>query len=617
MVLAIDIHKRKIGVNFERDVAEILLWAPFADEVKLVIQDNDVSLDLSPQEFGYWFLRTEKLLPGQSYLFELHKNGKSMQRADPASLMQSNGVHGPSTAFNVHDYSYTDTEWKGLALNEYIIYELHVGTFTQEGNFSGVEQKLAHLVELGITAVELMPVASFPGNRNWGYDGVFPFAVQETYGGPLSLQALVNACHQKGLAVILDVVYNHNGPEGNYLADFAPYYTDKYQTPWGQAINFDDAQADGVRNFYIENVLMWFRDFHIDALRMDAVHAIKDLSAKHILAEMREHVDQLNNALGKRHHLIIECDLNDPQYINPLQQHGYGMDAQWNDEFHHALRVTAGQERTGYYADFNGLPHLAKSYRDAYVYDGIFSETRQKTFGSPASSNKGEQFVVFSQNHDQVGNRMLGERSGVLYSLSKQKMLAAAVFMSPFLPLLFMGEEWGETNPFLYFVSHSDPALIAAVRKGRAAEFKAFHQQGEAPDPQDPATFERSKLQWALRETTPHQQLFTFYKALINLRKSNQVLNKLNRKQLKVESFETQNCLLLHRWNEEEKLVCFFNYSNQKQKISFADSAHWKRLLDSEDPLYGGYQESYFDSDNREILIIQPESFLIYAKHDV
>jgi maltooligosyltrehalose trehalohydrolase len=617
MVLAIDIHKRKIGVNFDQGIAEILLWAPVADQAKLILADTRASLDLLPQEFGYWYLRTERLQPGQSYLFELRQNGNVIQRADPASLRQVNGVHGASTAFNAQDYQYTDKEWKGLALDEYIIYELHVGTFTSAGDFSGLEQKLDHLVELGVNAVELMPLASFPGNRNWGYDGVFPFAVQESYGGPLGLQMLVNACHLKGLAVILDVVYNHNGPEGNYLADFAPYYTDKYQTPWGLAINFDDAHADGVRNFYIENVLMWFRDFNIDALRLDAVHAIKDLSAKHILAEMREHVDELNKALGKRHHLIIECDLNDPKYINPLQEHGYGMDAQWNDEFHHALRVTAGQERTGYYADFQGITHLAKAYQDAYVYDGIFSEERQKTFGSSASANSGEQFVVFSQNHDQVGNRMLGERSGVLYSLSKQKILAAAVFMSPFIPLLFMGEEWGETNPFLYFVSHSDPDLIDAVRKGRSTEFTAFHQQGEAPDPQDPTTFEQSKLQWDLQKIRSHQQLLAFYKALINLRKSNQVLNKLNRERLKADSLTAQNCLLLHRWNERDKLVCFFNFSNQKQAILFADSTHWQRLLDSEDPLFGGREESYFDSHNSEVLIIQPESFLIYAKYDV
>src|SRR5687768_905399 len=308
-----------------------------------------------------------------------------------------------------------------------------------------------------------MPVAQFPGKRNWGYDGVYPFAVQNSYGGYKGLQQLVNACHQKGLAVILDVVYNHLGPEGNYFSAYGPYFTEEYKTPWGGAINFDDAWSDGVRNYFIENALMWFRDFHIDALRLDAVHAIKDFGSKHILREIKEQVNILMEQTGKKHYLIAECDLNDTQFIDPLEKRGFGMDAQWIDEFHHALRVTATGEKTGYYSDFSGIEHLAKAYKDAYVYDGQFSPHRFKNFGVKAQDNPGRQFIVFSQNHDQVGNRMLGERSSQLVSYEMQKLMAGAVLVSPYLPMLFMGEEYSESHPFLYFVSHTDPELAEAV----------------------------------------------------------------------------------------------------------------------------------------------------------
>ncbi len=333
---------------------------------------------------------------------------------------------------------------------------------------------------IGVNAIELMPVVQFPGSRNWGYDGVFPFAVQHSYGGARGLQTLVDICHQKGIAVVLDVVYNHLGPEGNYLGAYGPYFTDKYNTPWGNALNFDDAWCDGVRQFFIENVLMWFRDFHVDALRLDAVHAIKDFSAVHILREIKMHVNQLTKETGRTHHLIVELDLNDPKFINPLEEQGFGMDAQWIDEFHHALRVTATGESTGYYSDFTGISHLAKAYQDAYVYDGQYSPHRFKKFGLKAENHPGQQFIVFSQNHDQVGNRMLGERTSQLVSLEMQKLMAGAVLVSPYLPMLFMGEEYAEPNPFLYFVSHTDPDLVEAVRKGRKAEFAAFHALGEA-----------------------------------------------------------------------------------------------------------------------------------------
>lgn len=606
-------NRQKIGVSFEGILANVSVWAPEAERVRLRLHKTQTYLELSHTAMGYWQVSTELLRSGDRYTFELTAKGQVIERPDPASLWQQEGVHGPSTAFDIDNYQFNDGDWKGLPLNEYISYELHVGTFSEEGTFDGVARKLDHLVELGVTAIELMPVGSFPGERNWGYDGAFPFAVQESYGGPVGLQQFVDTCHQKGMAVILDVVYNHLGPEGNYLADYGPYFTDKYHTPWGRAINFDDAYCDGVRNFFLENLLMWFRDFHIDALRLDAVHAIKDFGAKHILAEMRTLVDELNAQMGRKQQLIIECDLNDNKYINGLTTGGYGMDAQWTDEFHHTLRVAAGQPKTGYYADFNGVEQLAKAYANAYVYDGVYSKERKKTFGNKPINNGGEQFIVFSQNHDQVGNRMLGERSGTLYSLSMQKLLAGAVMVSPYLPLLFMGEEWGETSPFLYFTSHSDPGLINAVRKGRTAEFKAFQQAGAAPDPQAEESFQRSKLCWRLLEQPQHQQIYLFYRDLIALRKRNSILNSLNRNKLSCQPHLAQNTLVINRWNGDERLCSVLNFSKSAQKISLPNHSYWNTILDSSSPKYGGKEESHFQLKDNQILMIQPESIVILA----
>jgi len=624
--MEINILKRKIGLNFnEIGIAEIWLWAPFASEVSVLINDSKLNLPLQKQNFGYWFLQSDLIHPLDEYHFEIlskevkeSKEHKLLKRADPASLFQFNGVNGTSRAFDLNAFQWTDENWTGINLESFIIYELHVGTFTSEGKFSSIENKLDYLISLGITAIELMPVAQYPGNRNWGYDGVFPFAVQESYGGPTALQHLVNACHLKGLAVILDVVYNHFGPEGNFFADFGPYFTEKYQTPWGQALNFDDANCDGVRNFFIENALMWFRDFHIDALRMDAVHAIRDFGAVHILSEIKTYVNQLTKAIGKKHELIVELDLNDNRYINPQDKGGFGMDGQWIDEFHHALRVSAGQERHGYYADFNGVDDLAKSYNDAYVYDGQYSTHREKHFGTPAHGNLGKQFVVFSQNHDQVGNRMLGERTSVLVSFEMLKLMAGAVFCSPFLPLIFMGEEWAETNPFQFFVSHSDKDLVEAVRKGRKAEFKDFHNESDTPDPQSEETFYQSKLDWNKLNVDQHKTMLNYYRKLIALRKSNPVLANLNRNNTNAEAFSMQKCVLLKRWNDHQKIVCVMNFSNVEQEIHIdKDFKNLSPLLDSSATEWAG-PNLYSNSISPEGKIsISAESILIFYSQDV
>lgn len=604
----IDINTRKISVNFnEQNEAEIIVWSPTAEQVSLFC-DNE-QIELNRQDFGYWGTKSHKIRPGSQYKFLLNQKH---QYPDPASLSQPNGVHEKSEAIDLKKFHWTDEQWYNIPLEEYIIYELHTGTFTAEGTFAGIEQKLDYLVSLGITAIEIMPVAQFPGDRNWGYDGVFPFAVQNSYGGAKGLQHLVNACHQKGLAVILDVVYNHLGPEGNYLGAFAPYFTDKYKTPWGNAINFDDAWCDGVRTYFIENALMWFRDFHIDALRLDAVHAIKDFSPVHILKEIKRYTDRLMEATKRRHYLIVELDLNDNRFINSFEKGGYGMDAQWIDEFHHALRVTATGEQAGYYSDFTGVEHLAKAYKDAYVYDGQFSPHRKKTFGIK-TENEGKQFIVFSQNHDQVGNRMLGERSAQLVSFEMQKLLAAAVVISPYLPMLFMGEEWSEPNPFLYFVSHTNKDLAEAVRKGRKEEFAAFHIQGEAPDPVAKETFLRSKLQWNLTTEGQHKIMLAYYKALIQLRKTNAVLKELNRKNLEAIPYKKQKSLLLKRWNDQEQLVCFLNFSKEEQRIKYEQQL-CRKIFDSADSKWEGPQSAP-DEIKDKTIIVQPESIVLYQTH--
>ncbi len=606
------LNHRNIGVNFNgSNEANVTLWAPLAEHVQLVLKDGS-TLDLNRGELGYWHATTSQIKPNDSYQFAIDKK---QPLPDPASLSQPEGVHGPSRAYNLNAFTWNDQAWNNIPQEDYIIYELHAGTFSASGDFGGIIPKLDHLIQLGVTAIEIMPVAQFPGSRNWGYDGVFPFAVQNSYGGPEKLQELVQACHDKGLAVILDVVYNHVGPEGNYFGQFGPYFTDKYHTPWGQAVNFDDEHCDGVRDYFIENVLMWFRDFHIDALRMDAVHAIKDLSATHILKEIKEHVSRYVESSGKNHYLIIECDLNDPRFLDDTNKNGFGMDAQWIDEFHHALRVTAGQSPTGYYEDFKGIKDLEKSYKDAYVYDGQYSPHRKKLFGRNAEEHTGAEFIVFSQNHDQVGNRMLGERSSTLYSYEMQKLLAAAVLCSPFLPMLFMGEEWGETNPFLYFVSHTDQELNLAVRKGRKAEFAAFHNEGEAPDPDKEETFLESKIQWNLLEEQPHATLLAYYRELIALRKSHPALHNGSRKNLEVAALEDQNCLVLKRWEGEETVICVMNFSQSPQTVPLEqETGTLRQLINSADDRWNGPGAITNAEVSTNEVSLQPESIAIYSR---
>lgn len=606
-----DLMTMRPGVSFnEQGEAQVLVWAPKAKKVQLQFGEESKALFLEQKDYGFWMLQTRALWPGDRYRFLLDGKGPF---PDPATLYQPEGVQGPSEAFDFREFEWTDRNWKNPALKDYIIYEVHTGTFTREGTFAAIEAKLDYLVQLGVNAIEIMPVSQFAGDRNWGYDGVFPYSTQNSYGGPAMLQDLVNACHEKGIAVILDIVYNHLGPEGNILGHFGHYFTGKYHTPWGDAINFDDAWSDAVRHYFVQNALMWFRDFHIDGLRLDAVHAIKDLGPVHILQEIRQEAAALSRTTGRAHYLIVEMDLNDTRFVKPIEAGGYGMHAQWTDEFHHALRVSSGQEQSGYYADFDGVASLAKSYRDAYVYDGIYSDHRKRKFGVKTDGIPGHQFIVFSQNHDHVGNRMLGERTSQLVSFEMQKLLAGAVFVSPFVPLLFMGEEWAESNPFQYFVSHTDEKLAEAVRAGRKSEFAAFHAAGEAPDPVAVSTFENSRLQWELIQQLPHRTMLQYYRKWIRLRKALPLFRECDRNGLSAEVFEDKELICVQRVWGRQHLVGFLNFSKSRWEVSLP-SGHlsWHKLIASSDPQWGGQQEMP-EQAGAGALTIAPESVTVYS----
>lgn len=503
------IGAKRLGATLRGSETEFVVWAPLCEQVELeIVQPEPLRVALAREDNGYFSARAPV---GAGARYFLRPDGGD-PRPDPASRYQPEGVHGPSEVIN-SSFNWTDTEWNGLPLHDYIIYELHIGTFTKEGTFEAAIGRLDYLVELGATAIEIMPVAQFPGERNWGYDGVQPFAVQNSYGGPDALKRLVDACHARGIAAILDVVYNHVGPEGNYLGEFGPFFTEKYKTPWGPAVNVDGEHSDGVRHFFIENALEWIDEYHFDALRLDAVHGILDTSAKPFLAELSDAVHARAQELGRAVYLIAESDLNDARMLQPTSAGGMGMDAQWMDDFHHSLHALITHEDAGYYGDYGGIDELATTLRQGFVYAGQYSAYRKRRHGNSPERVKPEQFVICAQNHDQVGNRMLGDRLSVLVDEQKLRLAAACVLLSPYVPLLFMGEEYGETNPFPYFIHHSDKQLVQAVRAGRREEFSAFSWKGEPPDPQSEQTFSSAYVEPVKNE------MFEFYRRLIDLRK--------------------------------------------------------------------------------------------------
>jgi maltooligosyltrehalose trehalohydrolase len=569
---------------------------------------------MQPQPAGYHQAVVEGVGPGTQYKYRL-AGGRELP--DPVSRYQPEGVHGPSQVIDPR-FDWQDKHWFGLPIEDYIIYELHVGTLTPEGTFDAVIPRLDELVDVGITAIEIMPVAQFPGSRNWGYDGVFPFAVQNSYGGSAGLKKLVNACHQRGLAAILDVVYNHVGPEGNYLAQFGPYFTDRYKTPWGPALNFDDAYSDEVRHFFISNALEWVMDYHFDALRLDAVHAILDHSALNFLEELAEALHERGTALNRRVYVIAESALNDTRVIRPCELGGYGLDAQWNDDFHHSLHTLLTREREGYYADFGNFQHMAQAFSEGFVYSGRYSVNRGRRHGNSSRAVPPAKFVVFAQNHDQIGNRMLGERLCHLTSFEASKLAAGIVLLSPFVPLLFMGDEYGETAPFQYFVSHSDKQLIEAVRKGRRDEFASFKWHREPPDPQAEETFERSKLNNGLKQKPRHRMLLEYHKELMRLRKALPALRSLRKEEMDVVSFEEECVLAVRRWSGNNEVLAIFNFNDHEvQLIQSMPRGAWRKRLDSSEPRWMGHGSrisEVIEPLPDGALTLQPHGVLLFEK---
>ncbi len=560
------------------------LWAPDNQQVEVhLLGAPERYVELASCGDGYFEVTVEGVAPATLYTF---RRDGSDERSDPASRAQPEGVHGPSAVVDL-DYAWTDAGWAGLPLEQYVVYEMHVGTFTAEGTFDAVIPHLDELKDLGITALELLPVAGFPGTRNWGYDGTFLYTTQQSYGGPQGLQRLVDACHQRGMAVVLDVVYNHFGPEGNYLWGTAPYFTDRYRTPWGSAINYDGAQSDPVRRFFIENACFWIEAFHIDALRLDAVHAIYDFSGKHILREINDYAMGLARRLNRQVHLIAESDLNDSRLIRPVELGGYGLAGQWADDFHHAVHTLLTGENNGYYEDFGSLELLAKSFEQGYAYAGDYSPHRRRRHGNSPKGCQGRQFVVCTQNHDQVGNRAYGDRLSSLVSFDQLKLAAGLLCSAPFVPMIFMGEEYGETAPFQYFTSHSDPALVEGVRQGRRREFAAFAWQGEVPDPQAEETFNNSRLNHALKQEGPHKLLWQLYRDLLRLRRELPALADLNLEQQQVIAFPQQQSLLVRRWSGADQVCALFNLGAAETSLQLPlPGGLWRKVLASSDPAY-------------------------------
>jgi maltooligosyltrehalose trehalohydrolase len=496
------------GATVNGGTTQFRVWAPNARRVRLQIVGAGTA-EMQREAEGCWSLEAGAQA-GDRYFYLVDDK---QPVPDPVSRFLPEGVHGPTEIVDPAAFEWSDSDWRGLDLREYVLYELHVGAFTPQGTFEAVIPRLPQLKELGITAIELMPVAAFPGERNWGYDGVSPYAVQASYGGPLGLKRLVDAAHRAGLAVVQDVVYNHLGPEGNYLRMFGPYFTARYETPWGEALNFDGDGSAGVRRYFIENAAYWMREYHMDGLRLDAVHTIHDRSPRHVLAEISEQVHALAGELGRKVAVTVESDANDVLLVTPRERGGYGLDAVWSDDFHHAVHALFTGERRGYYQDYGRADQVARALRDGFCFQGEHFNFWGKPRGTRPTGMRFEQHIINLQNHDQVGNRAHGERLTALIPRGARKLAAALLVLAPETPLLFMGQEYDEGNPFLFFSSFGDAGLKKAVIEGRRKEFAQFGFE-DTPNPEDPRTFERSKLQWQ-----PGNEMWHWYQKLLALRR--------------------------------------------------------------------------------------------------
>ena len=576
------------GAHYRGDgTCEFTVWASVPKKVELrMYSPEDRLVPMERGDRGYWRAVVDNVVPGTRYKYRL--NGKH-EWPDPVSNYQPDGPHEPSAVVDHAAFQWEDAAWRSIPLRKMVQYELHVGTFTPEGTFEAIIPRLDELKETGINTIELMPVAQFPGERNWGYDGTYLYGVQNSYGGPEGLKKLVNACHQRGMAVFLDVVYNHFGPEGCYLARYGRYFTKKFKTSWGEAVNYSGSFCDPVREFVIRNVLYWFDRYHIDGLRLDAIHEICDMGAKHILEEMAARVETFSREKGRKFYLVAESPLNDVRVIQDRNRGGLGLDGQWSDDFHHIVHTLLTGEDNGYYRDYGSFDQLLKAYREGFIYSWQYSAFRHKRFGSSSEDVPAHRFVVCSQNHDQAGNRMLGERLCKLVSFEAAKLAAGAVILSPYVPMLFMGEEYADPSPFLYFVSHTDEHLINSVRKGRMKEFKKFKWKQDPPDPQNLDTFNVSKLKWEKRSEGNHAVMLGFYRELIALRHKIPALGNLDKNSLDVQAGDEERTLILRRWLAGKEVICLMNFNDRPvQWTSPLPEGTWDKWFDSSDTKWMG-----------------------------
>ena len=573
-----------LGASLLTNGVTFRVWAPRCRSVDVVVDGRAIEA-LTAREGGLFEVTLEGLAEGARYKYRLDA---TRYRPDPASRFQPEGVHGPSVVVDPNRFVWTDQEFAGHALGDLVLYELHVGAFTPPGTFEAIVPHLARLVELGVTAVELMPIAEFPGSRNWGYDGVHLWAPQSTYGGPRGLRRLVDACHARGLSVFLDVVYNHLGPEGNYLAEFGPYFADRTQTAWGPAVNYDGTGSDGARRHVIENGRMWVSEFHIDGFRLDAIHAIYDTSPVHVLTEFAEAARSEAARLGRPVHVIAESHDNDRKLVLPTSAGGLGLDAVWSDDFHHALHRRLTGESMSYYVDFGAEQHLERAIAEGFVYQGEPSEYFGRPRGTPSSDLAGDHFVIFLQNHDQVGNRPQGERLGTLVPFEAVKLAVSLMFVTPSIPLLFMGEEYGETARFQFFSSFLDKNLAEAVRKGRTEEMTRWDWRGPISDPNAPNTFVSSRLNHSLAGAPRHRGLREFYRRWLTLRRTHPALGTRH-KQLTQVSREADGAVLVVTRatpdGDEVKLVA--NLTSKTQALTL-EAPDWRVLIDSDAETFAG-----------------------------
>ncbi len=602
----------KVGTNFAGDSCDFTVWAPNHRELTLVsFSHAKKEYKMKKIEQGCFSISTDEVKPGATYVFRI--DGKS-ERPDPASNCQLSGVNGPSCLIDHSLFQWRDSKWRGLKLEDMIMYEIHLGTFTKKGTFSAATRQVDELARIGVNTIELMPVAQFSGSRNWGYDGVFPFAVQNTYGGPNGLKQFVDHCHVNGLAVLLDVVFNHLGPEGNILGSYAPYFSHVRNTSWGATTNFDGPHCEGVRNYFKECALNWLENYHIDGLRLDAVHAIHDASPKHFVKELSETVSKLSESSSHRRYLIAESNANDPRLVCPLKEGGYGLDAQWLDDYHHAMHAVLTGETNGYYEDFGSIENLEKAILEGFVYTGQYSRYRGKLHGFSSHSIPSRRFVIFSQNHDQVGNRVLGERLVTLSGFEGAKVAAGLTLLMPYLPLLFMGEEYGENAPFLYFTNFSDQKLGKAVLEGRKREFASFNWCDEPSDPQNEETFLKSKINWQKRNVESSRGMLAYYQALIQLRKQEPSFRYAYRCQTKLLQQKKDRLLWIKRSVHNSSSVFVANLSEQEKHCKFPfRKGNWATRLDSSDKIFSGPgsllpKETVFDQE----IALQPKSVAIF-----